>query len=130
MKTRFCARDPTPVPRGLHRREVTRPYRSVGVPAVTAFSMDSRMTAAAKGDEVLTAVVTTFRQGLDVMHLFCLHQLALLITKLTEGMLLHILVADALPSSAVASLGSRVSFITFIALGFHLGVFLTETTVS
>lgn len=88
------------------------------------------MTAAAKGDEVLTAVVTTFRQGLDVMHLFCLHQLALLITQLTERMLLHVLVADALPSSAVASLGSRVSFVTFIALGFHLGVFLTETTVS
>ena len=88
------------------------------------------MTAAAKGDEVLTAVVTTFRQGLDVMHLFCLHQLALLITELTEGMQLHILVADALPSSAVASLGSWVSFVTFIALGFHLGVFLTETTVS
>lgn len=88
------------------------------------------MTAAAKGDEVLTAVVSALRQWLDVMDLFCLHQLALLIAQLTERMLLHVLVADALPSSAVASLGSRVSFVTFIALGFHLGMFLTETTVS
>ena len=88
------------------------------------------MTATAMGDEVLTAVVAAFGQGLDVMHLFCLNQLALLIAQLTEGMLLHVLVADALPSSAVAPLCSRVSFVTFIALGFHLGVFLTETTVS
>ena len=88
------------------------------------------MTAAAKGDEVLTAVVAAFGQGLDVMHLFCLYQLALLIAQLTERMLLHVLVTDTFPSSAVASLSSRVSFVTFIALGFHLGVFLTETTVS
>jgi hypothetical protein len=88
------------------------------------------MTASAESNEVLTAVVSTLRQGLDMMDLLCLHQQALLIAQLTERMLLHVLIADALPSSAVASLGSRVSYVTFIALGFHLGVFLTETTVS
>lgn len=100
------------------------------MPAVTAFCMDSRMTAAAKRDEVLTAVVTAFRQWLDVMYLFRLNKLALLVTQLTERMLLHILVADALPSSAVASLAGRVTFVMFVALGFLFGVFLTETTVS
>lgn len=88
------------------------------------------MTATAKGDEVLTAVVAAFGQGLDVMNLFCFYQQAFLIALLTERMLLHVLVADALPSSAVPSLGSRVAFVSFITLGFQFGVFLTETTVS
>ena len=89
-----------------------------------------------------TVTVHTFTEGADIlkrlMNLFCRdHSFNIEYDIIdpenpgvTEGMLLHILVADALPSSAVASLGSRVSFVTFIALGFHLGVFLTETTVS
>lgn len=74
------------------------------------------MTAAAKRNEILTAVVSTFRQRLDVMYLFRFHQQPLLIAQLTERMLLHILVTDALPGTTVPTLSLRVPVVLLVAL--------------
>ena len=59
---------------------------------------------------------------------WCVH--TLLKAELTHGMRSSVAVADTFPSSAITSLSGRVSVVTFVALGFQLGVFLTETTVS
>lgn len=87
------------------------------------------MTAAAKRDKVLTAVVTTFRQWLDMMHLFRFHQQTFLETQLTEWMLLNILVTDTLPSTTVATLGLRIPVELLVALVLLLLVFGTEASI-
>ena len=48
----------------------------------------------------------------------------------TKRMGSSVAISDTLPSSAIPSLGGRVTFVTFIALGLSLGVFFTEATVS
>lgn len=48
----------------------------------------------------------------------------------TKRMGSSVAISDTLPSSAIPSLGSRVTFVSFVALGLNLGVFLTEATVS
>lgn len=64
-----------------------------------------------------------------MMNLFCGGQLALLLTLLTQRMRGDVAVADALPGSAIASAGSWVAVVLFIALRFQLLVFLTEPAV-
>ena len=47
----------------------------------------------------------------------------------TKRMGSSVAISDTLPSSAIPSLGSRVTFVSFIALGLSLCVFFTEATV-
>ena len=46
---------------------------SIFMPSVTPLRMDSRVTTAAKGNQVFTAVVAALGQRLDVMYLFRFH---------------------------------------------------------
>ena len=48
----------------------------------------------------------------------------------TKGMGSSIAISDTLPSSTVSSFCGRVTFVSFIALGFYLGVFIAEPSVS
>lgn len=86
------------------------------------------MTAAAKRDEILSAVVTALGQWLDMMHLFRFHQQTFFETQLTEWMLLNIFVTDTLPSTTVATLGFRIPVVLLVALVFSLLVFRTEAS--
>jgi hypothetical protein len=87
------------------------------------------MTAAAKGDEVLFAVIAAFRQRSFVMHLLGLHQQALLVAQLTHGVLLHVFVSDALPRSTVATLDCWVPVIFLIAPVLLLLMLRAEATL-
>ena len=48
----------------------------------------------------------------------------------TKRMGSSIAISNTLPSSAIPSLGSRVTFVSFVPLGLNLGMFFTEATVS
>ena len=50
--------------------------------------------------------------------------------KFTKRVGSCIAISDTFPSSAISSLGSRVTFVSFVALGLNLCMFFTEATVS
>lgn len=68
-------------------------------------------------------------EGLHMVYLLGWCVDTVLKAPLTKRVGSSIAVTDTFPSSTIASLGSRVAFVTFVAFGFQLSVFLTEATV-
>ena len=91
--------------------------------------MNLRMTAFAKGDEITSIMRTTLREWELVMYLLGRNVASILQALLTQWMGSSIAVTDAFPSPTVASLGSRVTVVPFVALAFFLLVFRTVATV-
>ena len=92
--------------------------------------MDLAMAGLAQCNEVIPCMGTAFSQRLAVVNFFSLYKPTFFEAHLTQGMLTHIAVTDALPCTAIASPGIRVAVILLIALGFLLCVFLAEPAVS
>ena len=100
------------------------------MPSVTTLCMDLAVAGLAQGDEVVPCMGTTLREWDLVVYLFGVHQPTFLQAQLAQRMLAHIAVANALPGTAIPATGVGVAVVLFIALGFLLGVFLTEPALS
>lgn len=96
------------------------------MPPITALCMDLAMARLAQCNEVVPCMGAALSQRRAVVDFFCLHKLTFFEAHLTQRMLTHIAVTDALPCTAIASPGVRVAVILLIAFGFLLLVFLAE----
>lgn len=73
---------------------------------------------------------TSLRDRFDVMHLLDRGKFSFFQTHLTERVLRNIAVADALPSSAVLTVGIRGSFILVVPVAVQLLVLRAEASFS
>ena len=83
-------------------------------PTVAALCSDSGVTGFTKGHQITLFIAAAFRERKDVVDLFGRRQLALLLALLAKGVQLDVAVADALPTSAVAFVGLRVSLVLVV----------------
>ena len=100
------------------------------MPAISTFSMNSRMTRSTQRNQIASVVCSSFSQRLDVMDLLHRNQFSFLVAPLTEGMLRSIAVTNPFPCSAVTFLCVRVSAVPFILLVDEFFVFLMLFTVT
>ena len=99
------------------------------MPAVAAFSVELCVAGFTKGDQILCGMSTSFRERQLVVDLFGGCQFSVLFAQLTQRVCFCVTVTDTLPCSAVSTAYSRVTVVLLVALGFLLGVFLTESSV-
>ena len=85
------------------------------MPSVSSLCMNSIVAALAKGDQVVLIIGTPLCKQKYVMHFLHRNRYPFLKAKLTEGMLLHIGIADDLPVPSVSPLcRSAITTILFI----------------
>ena len=86
------------------------------MPAISTFSMNSRMTRSTQRNQIASLVCSTFSQRLDVMNLFHHNHAAFLEALLTVWMLLCIRCSDPVPCSSVTPACGRVTPILLVLL--------------
>lgn len=99
------------------------------MPAISTFSVNSRMARSTQRDQIASLMRSSFSQRLNMMNLLHRNQLSFLVALLTEWMLRSIAVTNPLPCSAVTLLRVRVSAVAFILLVDEFFVFLTVTPI-
>lgn len=77
------------------------------MPSISSLCMNSTVAALAKGDQVVLIIGATFCKRKYVMHFLHRNQYPFLKAELTEGMLLHIGIADDFPVLSVPALCRR-----------------------
>ena len=87
------------------------------------------MAGCAERHEVRFIVRTALRQRENVMYLLRRSDLATLLAPLAQWVGSDEAVAYPFPHPAVTHLHSRVALVSFVPLGFLLGVFLAEACV-
>ena len=87
------------------------------------------MARLAEGNQIIPRVCAAFRQRYFVVYFLCGSQPAVLLTQFAQRMLLHIAVTGTLPSSSISAAGLRIAVVLLIALGFQLGMLLTEPAI-
>lgn len=85
---------------------------------ISSGSMDFRMTALAKGDQVVWVVGSTFRERNDVMDFIHRNNDAFLIAEFADWMSLYIFISDPFPGSAVTFMNIFVSSVLVIVSAF------------
>jgi len=91
--------------------------------------MDSGVTHLAQSNQVVSGMGAAFRQRYLMVYFLRGSQPAVLLTQFAQQMLLHIAVTDTLPSSSISAAGLRIAVVLLIALGFQLGMLLTEPAI-
>ena len=98
-------------------------------PATALSGGDLGVAGGAQRHEVRFIVRTALGQRYDVVNLLRRGDPATLLAPLAQGVGSDEAVAYPFPNPAVALLHSRVTLVSFVPLGFLLGVFLAEATV-
>lgn len=91
--------------------------------------MDFRMTALAKGDQVVWVVGSTFRERNDVMDFIHRNNDAFLIAEFADWMSLYIFISDPFPGSAVAFMNILVPSVLVIISAFGWFMFAAVPSV-